>query len=146
MVKLGNIKSRNFLLKVVELLLAVLSLALGKGEWVSTTRRKATVVYGTLLGSVVLGVVGVAGEVRGSPLDRALQRIVAGSLALLSLTAGAIMVEAWYKLPYSVPDRVLGAGVMALANGAIFVVDLLTLTAGCVRTKRSASHHDLHIL
>ncbi|XP_069683390.1 uncharacterized protein [Periplaneta americana] len=126
MVNLGEVvKSRNFLLKLLELLLAIISVGLSSDALVGDTMEKIAVVDGTLVSSILLAAVLIAGEFLGTPVDKVLHMMVAGVLAVLSIAAGAIMIEIWDSQSPIIPDRVVGAGVLALFNGVVYIVDFI---------------------
>ncbi|XP_069683388.1 uncharacterized protein [Periplaneta americana] len=127
MASLGEvIKSLNVWLKLLEVLLAVASLVLTSGVLVGGSLEKIAVVDGALVSCTLLGAQSIAGELLGTPVDKALHLVGAGVLALLCFAAGAFMFEVWDSVlapSLLVPEKVMVAGFLTLSNAMTYVVD-----------------------
>eukprot|EP01054_Gregarina_sp_Poly1_P007178 Gregarina_sp_Poly_1__7177@NODE_3938_length_816_cov_3_620828_g2549_i0_p1_GENE_NODE_3938_length_816_cov_3_620828_g2549_i0NODE_3938_length_816_cov_3_620828_g2549_i0_p1_ORF_typecomplete_len141_score11_02MARVEL/PF01284_23/6_3e05DUF3792/PF12670_7/0_0064DUF3792/PF12670_7/1_2e02ER_lumen_recept/PF00810_18/0_018_NODE_3938_length_816_cov_3_620828_g2549_i0362784 len=126
------IKTPAFLMKILELILEIIMIALMAGDMpAGNTNEKNAFGYGIMVGYIIISVIIIAGFILDHPLHTTLILMITGPGAILFITAGSLMIEIWDKgVPVLgalvvVPDRVIGAGILGLLTGAVYIVDTL---------------------
>ncbi|KAF4528908.1 hypothetical protein B566_EDAN017217 [Ephemera danica] len=126
------LKSPLFWLKILELLLIFLMIALtvngGYGTVIyplgaaTAHFSRCFVVFGTQYAWLIINVILIAGFMVDEVVSKKLTLLLTSSAAILFVTAGALEIEYWNVLNWP-SDLTLGAGIVGLILGATFIVD-----------------------
>jgi len=112
-------------MKGIESVLTIICIALVADMWyVAMTPLKTVTVIGTLMGYTMLSAVIILGLVLNVPLDRKLVQLITLPGAVMYFASGCLMLEAW-RYVSSRADNLLTAGILALANGFIHLVEFV---------------------
>ncbi|XP_046399748.1 uncharacterized protein LOC124166131 [Ischnura elegans] len=122
-----QLKTPNFLLKWVELILAVVSIALlrDSGSFPGLNVDKIVVAYMTLAGFILFNCIIIVGSFNGETLGKITMLLYLLSGAVLFITTGAFIIEHYDQKLFNTTanDKFLASGIIALVNGAVYLVD-----------------------
>lgn len=126
MARKGDVfRTQTFIMKVIESVVTIICVALVVDMWyVAMTPAKTAVVNGTFVGYIMLSTVIILGLVLEAPLDRRLVLVVTLPGAVMFFASGLIMIEAWKNFG-SRGERLMIAGILALVNAAVYLVDFV---------------------
>jgi hypothetical protein len=118
------IKSPTFVIKVLELLLTSLAMTLLMADTthIVAVKGKWAVMFGTLIGFIMISIITIVGRVLKTPLHRSLMLMINLSAALLFLTAGGILFEAFHHASSSTGCLVSSA-IVTFINGFVYCGD-----------------------
>lgn len=109
---------------MMELVISVVSVGLLAGlGGVATDNHKLALVYGTVVGFIMVSVVTIGASVIDNGLHRTLIMMISLPAAFLFFASGAIMIQSWATVS-GVSYRVLVSGIVAFSNGIVYLVDL----------------------
>lgn len=123
----SQLKSPSFLLKWVELALAVVCIALLRDATIfpSSDIDKLAVAYMTICGYLLINTVLIIGLFQGEQMPKTLSLLFLGAGGVLWITTGAFMIEHYDSKVVSSKsrDKLLAAAIIALVNGVVYLVD-----------------------
>jgi hypothetical protein len=118
------IKSPTFLIKVLELLLSSLAMTLLMADTtiLVAVKPKWAVMFGTLVGFIMISIITIVGGVLKTPLHRTLILMMTLPAALLFFTTGGIIIEAFHHARVST-GYLVTSGIVAFINGFAYIGD-----------------------
>lgn len=120
----GLIKSPTFLAKILELVLCSLAIVLFMSDtsYLVTVKSKWAVVFGTLIGFIMISIIVIVGSVLNPPPHRTLMMMIALPAAFMFFSTGGIIIETWYHATRST-GYLIGSGILAFITGFIYLGD-----------------------
>lgn len=120
----ANLKSPTFLAKILELALNSISTALFMAETYSlvTMKSKWAVLFGTLVGFIMISIIIIITTILNSPLHRTVMLMVTLTGAFLFFATGGLIIETWYNAA-NATGYLIGAGIIAFLNGFVYLGD-----------------------
>ncbi|XP_021937670.1 uncharacterized protein LOC110838633 [Zootermopsis nevadensis] len=117
-------RSPTFLAKILELVLNCLSIVLFMWDtsYLITAKSKWAVVFGTLIGFLMISIIIMVAIVIDSPLHRILILLVTLPAAFLFFSTGGILIETWYNAKHST-GYLIGSGILAFFSGITYLGD-----------------------
>lgn len=119
------LKSPTFYLKVLELVMSAVATGLFTAETSSVgTKPKWAVVFGTLIGFIMISIIVIISTIMNSPLHRNMILMITAAGALMFITTGALIFEMWDHQAY-VTGYLIGSGFVAFLNGFVYIADCI---------------------
>ncbi|XP_023708937.1 uncharacterized protein LOC111865273 [Cryptotermes secundus] len=120
----GLIKSPTFLAKIFELVLCCIAVVLFMSDtsYLATVKSKWAVVFGTLIGFIMISIIVIVGSVLNTPPHRTLMLMIALPAAFMFFSTGGIIIETWYHANDSTA-YLIGSGILAFITGFIYLGD-----------------------
>jgi hypothetical protein len=118
------IKSPTFLIKILELVLSSLAMTLFMADTTHLVVAKAkwAVMFGSLIGFIMISIITIVGAVLKIPLHRTLILIMTPPAALLFFASGGIIMEAFHHASRSTA-YLISSGIVAFINGFVYCGD-----------------------
>ncbi|XP_071443873.1 uncharacterized protein [Hetaerina americana] len=123
----SQLKSPPFLLKWVELILAIVSIALLRdaSTYPSANIDKMVVCYFTLAGYILINSIIIVGLFKGEQMGSITILLFLVCGGVLWISSGAFMIEFYDSKVFNsyANDRLLASGIISLVNGVVFLTD-----------------------
>lgn len=123
----SQLKSLTFLLKWLELALAVVCIALLRDGRIfpAADMDKIAISYMTICGYMLINTVLVIGFFKDEQMPKTLTLLLLGAGGVLWITTGAFMIEHYdhQLISTSARDKLLASAIIALINGVLYLVD-----------------------
>ncbi|CAB3384599.1 Hypothetical predicted protein [Cloeon dipterum] len=119
---LTQVKSIAFWLKVVQLIVNIIVIALlSEGSFIANI-PKCFVAFGTPFAFVIVNAILIAGLLLEEALSKRMSMVLTTSAGLLFVTAGALMIESWVNFKLQ-NDLTLGAGIVSIILSLVYFGD-----------------------
>jgi putative Ca2+/H+ antiporter (TMEM165/GDT1 family) len=121
-----HLKSPTFLIKILELMLSILAIAMFMADstQIVTLKSKWAVIFGTIIGFIMISIITVAGSLLKTPLHRSLILMITLPAALLFLAAGGLLFEAFNHASKSTAYLII-SGISTFTNGLVYLCDFI---------------------
>nr|CAD7261301.1 unnamed protein product [Timema shepardi] len=118
----NSFKNPRFLIKLLELVFAAVATALIASAYFYASPSKLQVIYGTIIGYVIIQCLVVTARLINQKMHKVLELMVSVSGAVMFVAAGAFLFEALSNKPNQ-SGLVIGAGIMSIFNGVVYLID-----------------------
>jgi len=119
-----HFKSPTFFAKILELVLAAIAtgIFMAENSFLLTYRSKWAVMFGTLIGFIMISIIIIITTVLNNPLHKAVLLMVSLAAAVMFFATGGIMFELYHNSSRA-SGLLIGSGMFAFLNGIVYLVD-----------------------
>lgn len=120
--------NNRLLLKIIELGISIACCVLY--EVVGNLTKRPVIVCGTIGGFTIICAVLLVGHVINSLVEKRLNALISLLGCILFVASGALVIDEWHETYDFVGDRkrnAIAAGSLMIINGAVFLLDTLSI-------------------